>query len=203
MTRRVTQGGRGRLGWRIRHGFGGGRERRPADDHLRMGRGDAERAEGHGGGPGNSLSARFRLAAYDGARVVADGVIHFAEGDAKVELLNDMRYLAYGNLPKTKKSAGKTTMCRRGLVFSSPRSDTLFRAGRAAFGGSQPQGLSGPRQDYPRAGKRQRRRSARTGAGVRPIRRLAADSQYHIDGDHYRIGWIEKARLPAERRSSG
>ena len=38
---------------------GDGRERRPADDHLRMGRGDAERAEGHGGGP-ETVCRRFQ-----------------------------------------------------------------------------------------------------------------------------------------------
>lgn len=58
----VPQGGRGRLetDGGIRHDFGGGRERRPADDHLRMGRGDAERAEGHGGGP-ETVCRRFQV----------------------------------------------------------------------------------------------------------------------------------------------
>ena len=46
-------------GWRICHDFGGGRGLRPADDHLRMGRGDAERAEGHGGGS-ETVCRRFQ-----------------------------------------------------------------------------------------------------------------------------------------------
>lgn len=54
----VPQGGR--VGWK-RMGNPSRFRRRTgtaaADDHLRMGRGDAERAEGHGGEPGNSLSA--------------------------------------------------------------------------------------------------------------------------------------------------
>ena len=63
----------------------------------------------------------FRLTAYDGARVDADGVIHFAEGDAKVELLNDMRYLAYGNLPKTREEALENSDVPPGFSFFSPR----------------------------------------------------------------------------------
>lgn len=119
----------------------------------------------------------FRLAAYDGARVDTDGVIHFAEGDVKVELLNDMRYLAYGNLPKTREEALEKQRCAAGIQLFQPALGHTFRAGRAAFGGSQPQGLSGPRQGLPAGGKRQGGgRHERLGAGVRPIRRLAADS---------------------------
>ena len=122
----------------------------------------------------------FRLTAYDGARVDTDGVIHFAEGDAKVELLNDMRYLAYGNLPKNaKRSAGKQR-CAAGIQLFQPALGYAFRAGCAAFGESQPQGLSGARQGLPAGGERQGGgRHERLGAGVRPIRRLAADSIPH------------------------
>ena len=62
----------------------------------------------------------FRLTAYDGARVDEDDVIHFAEGDAKVELLNDMRYLAYGNLPKTREEALENSDVPPGFSFLPP-----------------------------------------------------------------------------------
>ena len=107
----------------------------------------------------------FRLAAYDGARVDTDGVIHFAEGDAKVELLNDMRYLAYGNLPKRGRKRWKTAMCRRDSAFSA-RAGTRFSGRSCRF-----RRITAARSIWDPAGitrgrETARRRSART-AGCR------------------------------------
>ena len=139
----------------------------------------------------------FRLAAYDGARVDADGVIHFAEGDAKVELLNDMRYLAYGNLPKTREKALENSDVPPGFSFFSPRGDTLFGQVVPLSANHSRKVYLGPGRDYPRAGNG--KAAVGTNGWVQVFGQYDGWLliQYHIDGNHYRIGWIEKSALPA------
>ena len=139
----------------------------------------------------------FRLTAYDGAQVDADGVIHFDEGDAKVELLNDMRYLAYGNLPKTRKEALENSDVPPGFSFFSPRWDTLFGQVVPLSANHSRKVYLGPGRDYPRAGNG--KAAVGTNGWVQVFGQYDGWLliQYHIDGDHYRIGWIEKSALPA------
>ena len=139
----------------------------------------------------------FRLAAYDGARVDTDGVIHFAEGDAKVELLNDMRYLAYGNLPKTREEALENSDVPPGFSFFSPRWNTLFGQVVPLSADHSRKVYLGPGRDYPRAGNG--KAAVGTNGWVQVFGQYDGWLliQYHIDGNHYRIGWIEKSALPA------
>lgn len=139
----------------------------------------------------------FRLTAYDGARVDEDGVIHFAEGDAKVELLNDMRYLAYGNLPKTREEALENSDVPPGFSFFSPRWNTLFGQVVPLSANHSRKVYLGPGRDYPRAGNG--KAAVGTNGWVQVFGQYDGWLliQYHIDGNHYRIGWIEKSALPA------
>lgn len=138
----------------------------------------------------------FRLAAYDGARVDTDGVIHFAEGDAKVELLNDMRYLACGNLPKTREEALENSDVPPGFSFFSPRWDTLFGQVVPLSADHSRKVYLGPGRDYPRAGNGKGLVSTNGWIEVYGQKDGWILIQYSISSDHYRFGWIEKSALP-------
>ena len=84
-----------------------------------------------------------------------------------------------------------------GFSFSSPRSDTLFGQVVPLSADHSRKVYLGPGRDYPRAGKG--KAAVGTNGWVQVFGQYDGWLliQYHIDGNHYRIGWIEKSALPA------
>ena len=143
------------------------------------------------------LNGGFRLTAYDGVRVEQNGTLHFADGDAAVNLLTDMRYVCYENLPQTAQAARETDAVPPGFCVYIPEWHTPPARVMQLSPNHSRKVYLGPGNDYPRAGNG--KAAVGTNGWVQVFGRYKGwlMIQYHIDGNHYRIGWIDDNALPA------
>ena len=143
------------------------------------------------------LRGGFRLTAYDGVRVEQNGVLHFADGDAEVSMLTDMRYTAYGNLPQTLADAREKDDVPPGFCFDGSMENTLTAQVMQLSQNHSRKVYLGPGDSYPRAGNG--KAAVGTNGWVQVFGRYRGwlMIQYHIDGGRYRIGWIDDNALPA------
>ena len=76
----------------------------------------------------NEWKNGFRLTAYDGVKlewVHYTRLLRFADGDADMTLLEDMRYVCYENLPKTLEEARENGNVPPGFCYYRPQWNTL------------------------------------------------------------------------------
>ncbi|MFR5797106.1 MAG: hypothetical protein ACLUI3_17245, partial [Christensenellales bacterium] len=76
----------------------------------------------------NEWKNGFRLTAYDGVKlewVHYTRLLRFADGDADMTLLEDMRYVCYENLPKTLEEARENGNVPPGFCYYRPQWTTL------------------------------------------------------------------------------
>ena len=91
----------------------------------------------------------------------------------------------------------RSVVSRARSSFFSPRWNTLFGQVVPLSANHSRKVYLGPGRDYPRAGNG--KAAVGTNGWVQVFGQYDGWLliQYHIDGDHYRIGWIEKSVLPA------
>ena len=148
----------------------------------------------------NEWKNGFRLTAYDGVKlewVHYTRLLRFADGDADMTLLEDMRYVCYENLPKTLEEARENGNVPPGFCYYRPQWNTLSAQVVPLLPDQSRKVYLGPGNNYPRAGNG--KATVSTNGWVQVFGQYDGWLliQYHIDGNHYRIGWIEKSALPA------
>lgn len=148
----------------------------------------------------NEWKNGFRLTAYDGVKlewVHYTRLLRFADGDADMTLLEDMRYVCYENLPKTLEEARENGNVPPGFCYYRPQWNTLTAQVAPLLPDQSRKVYLGPGNNYPRAGKGKATVSTNDWVQVFGQYKGWLLIQYHIDVNQYRIGWINDDVLPA------
>ena len=148
----------------------------------------------------NEWKNGFRLTAYDGVKlewVHYTRLLRFADGDADMTLLEDMRYVCYENLPKTLEEARKNGNVPPGFCYYRPQWNTLTAQVVPLLPDQSRKVYLGPGNNYPRAGKGKATVSTNDWVQIFGRYKGWLLIQYHIDNVTYRIGWINDDVLPA------
>ena len=137
------------------------------------------------------VNGGFRLTAFDGIRVEQDGTLHFAEGDAKVNLLTDMRYVCYEYLPTMFEAARIFGEVPPGFCYYVPQWYSLTARVESLLPNNSRKVYLGPGSGYPRAGNG--KATVGTNDWVQIFGRYKGWLliQYRVDGNRFRIGWID------------
>ena len=148
----------------------------------------------------NEWKNGFRLTAYDGVKLEFEHytmLLRFADGDADVTLLTDMRYVCYENLPKTLEKALENGNVPPGFCYYRPQWNTLTAQVAPLLPDQSRKVYLGPGDHYPRAGNG--KATVGTNGWVQVFGQYKGWLliQYHIDNVTYRIGWINDDVLPA------
>lgn len=117
-------------------------------------------------------------------------------GTVQAELITDIRWVSFENLPKTFKAGQKGADVPPGFCRARIRWDTLSADVVAFPSGHSYEVYMGPGKKYPRGANGKASVSTNGWVQVFATYNGFALIQYHIDGDHYRIGWIDASALP-------
>ena len=155
---------------------------------------------GQPGDDENEWKNGVMLTADDGVKL--EGVrytrlLRFADGDADMTLLEDMRYVCYENLPKTLEEARENGNVPPGFCYYRPQWNTLSAQVAPLLPDQSRKVYLGPGNNYPRAGKGKATVSTNDWVQVFGQYKGWLLIQYHIDVNQYRIGWINDDVLPA------
>ena len=138
----------------------------------------------------------YREASTDGWVICRGDALDFSGGTLQVALLTDMRYVDYEALPKTYAEAKESPAIVPATPLTAhPNRDVLTAQVRPMIEGRNHKVYMGPGENYPRSGNGKGTVSTNQWVQVFGKYNGWLMVQYHIEGTHYRIGWMKEPAL--------
>lgn len=128
--------------------------------------------------------------------LVRDGELVFSDGSVPVSLMTDIRCVDFEALPKTYKEAKKNPDVPPAIPMAvHPAWNELEAEVKPLIEGRNHKVYMGPGERFQRSGNGKGTVSTNSWVQVFGEYNGWLMVQYHIDGDHYRIGWIKEPAL--------